>query len=60
MVWGMKVFVACDMEIAECELIAEGLPVTQDGAETLAKRRWRGNAWSRKRRQLRACYTPKH
>jgi len=52
----MKTFIAQQMEIAECELVAEGLPVTQEGAEELAKRRWKGTHSQRRQRQLDGCY----
>ena len=52
----MKTFIAQQMEIAECELQAEGLPVTQEGAEALAKRRWKGTPAQRRQRKLEGCY----
>ncbi len=40
----MKSFITIgNLEIAECELVGAGLPLTQDGAEKLAKRMWNRN-----------------
>lgn len=36
----MKTFIAQGMEIAECELVAEGFPISQQGAEMYATKAW--------------------
>jgi len=46
----VKVFITkFNSEIAECELIGNGLPVTQEGAEKLAKLQWEAMRKHRKR-----------
>jgi len=34
----MKTFIANNVEVAECELVGEGLPITQEGAIEFVKR----------------------
>jgi hypothetical protein len=57
----MQIFIAkCGLEVAECELVGDGLPVTQDGANRFASKVWANAKKAGPSANFRRRYAAKH